>query len=91
MLFDLWFSGSGENFPCGGNNTEDFCFVKLLRHPLCTEYGLNELFPDISYDLYNEKALFCALSSKNIAVGFFLQAVALSTECQQFLTTNMSF
>lgn len=63
----------------------------LLQHSLCTEYGLNEFFPDISYNQYKEKALFCTLSSKNTAVGFFVQAVALSTECQQFLTTNMSF
>ena len=61
-----------------------------LQHPLCAEYGLNELFPAISYNQYYAKALFCALSSKNTALGFFVQAVALSIECQ-FLTTNMAF
>lgn len=62
-----------------------------LQHPLCTEYGLNELFSAISSNQYYAKALFCVLSSKNIAVGFFVQAVELNTECQQFLKTNMAF
>lgn len=57
-----------------------------LQYPFCTEYGLNELFAAISNNQHYAKALFCGLSSKNTV--FFVQAVALSTEYQQFLTKS---
>lgn len=59
-----------------------------LQHSLLTEHGLNELFLAISLFSIIQKPV--CVSSKNTAVGFFMLVTALSTECHQFLTTNMA-
>lgn len=77
----------------GGNNTENSCFVKLkstcsiLSAQSMGWMNSSQPFPIISI----MQELFVGLSSKYIAAGFSVQAVALSAEYQQLLTMNMAF